>query len=140
MKIICSNDLLVPRYATPGSAGVDLCNAGDRYILYPSECKIFNTGVRLDMRDDHLVGLIFPRSGLGIKGLTLRNGTGVIDSDYQGEIKVCLWYTGQDFMIIEYGMRIAQLVFLPIHRVEFERVESFEPTERGENGIGSTGQ
>lgn len=127
---------------TPGSAGIDL-RYMDRAALFlePGERVKAPTGLCIWLQNPGLVGLIYPRSGLGSKGLVLSNLTGVIDSDYQGEIQVTLWNTSDETKVIEPGTRVAQ--YLISHRVPIEPnivTEFSSETERGSGGFGSTGQ
>lgn len=131
----------LPAYGTQGAAGLDLraCLEEPLAIL-PDECVLIPTGIALHIQDPSLCGLIFPRSGLGHKhGIILGNGVGVIDSDYQGEIKVSLWNRSKNPFRLEPFDRIAQLLLMPIEKITFSIVESFSPTERGSAGFGSTG-
>jgi dUTP pyrophosphatase len=134
-------DMLRP--ATPGSAGIDLCACVDEKItIKPGECVLIPSGIAIHIEDPQYAAFIFPRSGLGHKqGLVLGNLTGVIDSDYQGQIMVSAWNRNQnlsDCVIINPLDRIAQLVFMPVMRPNFELVESFEESVRGVGGLGST--
>jgi dUTP pyrophosphatase len=90
--------------------------------------------------DPGLAAVILPRSGLGHKnGIVLGNLVGLIDSDYQGEIKVSCWNRGREAFIIEPGARLAQMVFVPVVQAEFELVDEFDATHRGAGGFGHTG-
>ena len=131
----------IPIYQTGGAAAVDLAAAVDKAeILYPHEVKAIPTGLAMYIEDSHLCGLIVPRSGLGTKhGIVMANSTGIVDSDYQGEIVVYLKNMGAHNYTVYPGDRIAQMLFVPIQRIRFEAVESFEPTDRGDKGFGSTG-
>lgn len=141
IKTIAKAEL--PEYQTDGAAAVDLhvYPDGGRKVLPNGQTMTFRTGLKMHIEDPNIVGIIVPRSGLGIKeGIVLANGTGVIDSDYQGEIQIGLRNTGSVSRFIEEGERVAQMLFMPVFRVKFEAAESFEEeTERGEEGIGSTG-
>lgn len=143
VKVIKINDSIdLPKYQTEGAAAMDLhvYPDNDKELLPNGQSRVFRTGIKMHIADPNVVGLIVPRSGLGIKeGIVLSNGTGVIDSDYQGEIKVALQNTGVVSRYVEKGERVAQIFFVPVVKVDFEEVESFEATERGEDGIGSTG-
>lgn len=128
----------VPEYAYPGDAGLDLRVIRD-VSLEPGESQTVSTGISAAVPDG-CVGLVFPRSGLGSKGITLRNAVGVIDSGYRGEIKVALWNTTDERALIEYGTRVAQLVIVPYVRCDVKQVRHFpHETERGEKGHGSSG-
>jgi dUTP pyrophosphatase len=131
----------LPAPATDGSAGVDLraCVA-ENILLKPGETTLVPTGMAVHMADPALAAVILPRSGLGHKqGIVLGNLVGLIDSDYQGEIKVSCWNRGRDAFIIEPGARLAQMVFVPVVQVEFEVVAEFTASERGAGGFGHTG-
>jgi dUTP pyrophosphatase len=132
----------MPEYATSGSAGLDLRVCSDTPIqIAPKETKLLATGIAIYIQDPNLAAVILPRSGLGHKhGIVLGNLVGLIDSDYQGELKVSCWNRGEDFFTINPGDRIAQLVFLPILRAEFKVVNEFVATERCDGGFGSSGR
>lgn len=132
----------MPQYATIGSAGLDLRVCSDSPIqIAPQETKLLSTGIAIYIQDPNLAAVILPRSGLGHKhGIVLGNLVGLIDSDYQGELKVSCWNRGEDFFTINPGDRIAQLVFLPIVRTEFKVVDEFAVTERCDGGFGSSGR
>lgn len=130
-----------PTYATTGSAAVDLRAAVPHTTcIYPGDVKLIPTGLAMHIKDPNFCALILPRSGLGHKeGIILGNGTGLIDSDYQGEIMVSVWNRGKRApYLIHPGDRIAQMVFLPIAQVRFDIVDDFTPTDR-KGGFGSTG-
>lgn len=134
---------MMPSYATPGSAGVDLRaesipESGIR--IYPEQQFLIGTGISIHIKDQGYAGMIIPRSSMGRKGIVLGNLVGLIDSDYQGEIKVLLWNRGNDIVEIEYMDRIAQLVIVPIVQAEFNLVDEFEASARGDGGFGSTGK
>ena len=127
-----------PFYATPGSAGVDLCTTED-IELDSLERKRVWTGVSVAIPLG-FEGQVRPRSGLAYKlGLSMVNTPGTIDSDYRGEIGVILVNISNERIVLGKGERIAQLVFCPIIRAEFEVVEQLDGTQRGEGGFGSTG-
>lgn len=132
----------LPRYATEGSAGLDLSACIDVPLeLKPGATMLVPTGLAIYIQDPSLAAKILPRSGLGHKhGIVLGNLVGLIDSDYQGPLMVSLWNRSQISYMIQPGERIAQLVLIPIVRGEFELVETFEATKRGEGGFGSSGQ
>lgn len=131
----------LPEYATSGSAGLDLRACLDTaLILEPGQTELIPTGIAIHMQDQQMASVILPRSGLGHKhGIVLGNLVGLIDSDYQGQLFVSCWNRGQDSFTIEPGERIAQLVFVPVIQASFKQVESFEASERGAGGFGSTG-
>ena len=132
----------LPSYATAGSAGLDLRALTDEYVeIQPGETKLIPTGLSIYIADPNLAAVILPRSGLGHKhGIVLGNLVGLIDSDYQGPLMVSIWNRGNTPFRIEIGDRIAQLVFLPIVQAEFNIVQDFERTERGEGGFGHSGK
>jgi dUTP pyrophosphatase len=135
-------DLPLPAYATDGSAGLDLRAVLDQpHELKPGESTLIKTGLAMYIADPHLAAVILPRSGLGHKhGIVLGNLVGLIDSDYQGELMVSCWNRGQSAFTINPGERIAQLVFVPVVRAEFEMVSEFHASARGAGGFGSTGK
>ncbi len=130
-----------PEYATGGSAGLDLRACLDQPLtLAPGETELLKTGLAIHIEDPALAAMILPRSGLGHKhGIVLGNLVGLIDSDYQGELMVSCWNRGQTPFTIEVGERIAQLILVPVVQAEFELVDSFEASDRGAGGFGSTG-
>ncbi|SIP95118.1 dUTP diphosphatase [Pseudacidovorax sp. RU35E] len=133
----------LPAYATPGSAGLDLraCLA-EPLTLAPGACELIGTGLAIHLADPAYAALILPRSGLGHKhGIVLGNLVGLIDSDYQGELKVSAWNRSQTAFVIEPLERLAQLVIVPVVQARFRVVDSFDAhTERGAGGYGSTGK
>ena len=132
----------LPRYATQGSAGLDLHACIEReLILQPGQTELIPTGIAIHLADANLAAMILPRSGLGHKhGIVLGNLVGLIDSDYQGELQVSLWNRSQaDFTIAPLD-RIAQMVIVPIVQAQFELVDDFASSERGAGGFGSTGR
>lgn len=130
-------DAKQPIYATDGSACFDLHSTN--YGLVPRNGSYtFNTGLAFDIPDGHVM-LVFSRSGDGFKnGVRLVNCVGVIDSDYRGEVKVKL-RADEELKIVTKGDRIAQAMVLPVQHVFFEEVDDLSITDRGENGLGSTG-
>jgi dUTP pyrophosphatase len=131
-----------PRYATAGSAGLDLRACIDSPVLLkPGETHLVPTGMAIHLDDPGLAAMILPRSGLGHKhGIVLGNLVGLIDSDYQGQIFVSVWNRGHAAFEIEPMERIAQLVVVPVVQVDFKMVERFEASSRGAGGFGSTGK
>ena len=144
LKILHEN--CYPDYATPGSAGVDLKaaslgNGNEGFIqIFPCRQELIGTGIAIHIKDPSYAGMIIPRSGLGKKGIVLGNLVGLIDSDYQGEVKVLLWNRGSEVVRIKHMDRIAQLVIVPIVQAQFEIVQEFEQSQRGAGGFGSTGK
>lgn len=132
----------LPSYATPGSAGLDLRACIDQPIeLKPGQTELIPTGMAIHIADNAFAAVILPRSGLGHKhGIVLGNLVGLIDSDYQGQLFVSCWNRGQTAFTVNPLERIAQLVIVPVQRVDFNIVESFSASERGEGGFGSTGK
>lgn len=135
-------DFPLPAYATPGSAGLDLRAVLDTAVeLHPGETTLLPTGLAIHINDANLAAVILPRSGLGHKhGVVLGNLVGLIDSDYQGQLMVSVWNRGQTTFTIEPGERIAQMVFVPVVQAEFNLVEDFTSSERGEGGFGHSGR
>lgn len=131
----------LPEYATPGSAGMDLrACLDDTLTLQPGETQLVKTGIAIHISDPGLCATILPRSGLGHKrGLVLGNLVGLIDSDYQGPLMVSVWNRGHETQQIEPGERIAQLLILPVIQAQFEIVDDFQESERGQGGFGSSG-
>ncbi len=132
----------IPAYATPGSAGLDLRACLDAAItLEPGQTTLIPTGLAIHIGDPGLAAIILPRSGLGHKhGIVLGNLVGLIDSDYQGQLMVSCWNRGQTAFTIQPFERIAQLVIVPVVQATFRRVDSFEASDRGAGGFGSTGK
>ncbi len=132
----------LPAYATPGSAGLDLrACLQEPVTLQPNAWQLVPTGIAIYLQDPGYAALILPRSGLGHKhGIVLGNLVGLIDSDYQGQLMVSAWNRSDVAFTIEPMERIAQLVIVPVLQAEFNVVEAFEATERGEGGYGSTGK
>ncbi len=132
----------LPDYATPGSAGLDLRACLDAAItLEPNAWQLVGTGIAIHLADPGYAALILPRSGLGHKhGIVLGNLVGLIDSDYQGELKVSAWNRSSTPFVLQPMERLAQLVVVPVMQVRFNLVEEFPPSDRGEGGYGSTGK
>jgi len=131
----------LPAHATPGSAGMDLraCLA-EPLVLAAGRSELIPTGISIYVEDPGLAAVLLPRSGLGHKnGIVLGNLVGLIDSDYQGPLMVSCWNRSAMPFTINPGDRIAQLVFVPIVQVDFEVVEDFAVTLRGDGGFGSSG-
>ena len=131
-----------PKYSSPGSAGLDLRACIENiHTLNPGETFLIPTGISIYIKDPGYAGIILPRSGLGHKhGIVLGNLVGLIDSDYQGELLVSCWNRGDKVFIINPLERIAQLVIVPINQANFNLVNNFPESERGEGGFGSTGK
>lgn len=140
MKIkLLRQNVKPPEKGTDGAAAYDIFASLESAItLYPNEILKVPTGFALAIPDSQ-VGLIFPRSGLGTKGILLANGTGVVDSDYRGEVLVALRNTSDTCFKIEPQMRIAQIMFTTVDSHVFERVNELPDTVRGSGGFGSSG-
>jgi dUTP pyrophosphatase len=133
---------LLPAYATPGAAGLDLRACLDApLVLAPGEAQLVPTGLAVHIADPGLAAVILPRSGLGHKhGIVLGNLVGLIDSDYQGQLMVSCWNRGASAFTIQPLERIAQMVVVPVVQATFRRVDEFGASQRGAGGFGSTGQ
>ena len=133
---------LLPTYATHGSAAVDLRAILENTItLNPGDCELVGTGIAIYIQDPAYAAMILPRSGLGHKnGLVLGNGIGLIDSDYQGELKVSCYNRSKKPLVIEPLIRFAQLVIFPVKQVRFALVDEFKLTDRGDMGFGHSGE
>ena len=135
-------DIPLPEYATHGSAGLDLRACIESpLLLQPGESRLIPAGLAIHIEDPNLAAVLLPRSGLGHKhGIVLGNLVGLIDSDYQGQVFVSCWNRGDQPYEIQIGDRLAQMVFIPVEQVEFERVEDFAESRRAEGGFGHTGR
>ena len=131
----------MPAYATPGSAGLDLRACLDApLVLEPGQSALIPTGLSIHIGDPGLAAMLLPRSGLGHKhGIVLGNLVGLIDSDYQGPLMVSCWNRGQQTYTVQPLERVAQMVIVPVVQASFRLVESFDASERGAGGFGSTG-
>ena len=132
----------LPQIATEGSAGMDMraCIDSELTVL-PGDTLLVPTGIAIHIADKNLAAVLLPRSGLGHKhGLVLGNLTGLIDSDYQGQIFISCWNRGEKVYTISPGDRIAQMVFIPIEQVKFDVVDDFKESDRGEGGFGHSGK
>ena len=132
----------LPKYETQDSAGLDLrACLNEPLTIQPGETHLISTGMAIYIGDPNLAAVILPRSGLGHKhGLVMGNLVGLIDADYQGPLMISCWNRGQNSYTIAPGDRIAQLVFLPIARINFQLVEEFKETSRGAGGFGHSGK
>lgn len=132
----------LPRYATGGSAGMDLYACLDEHLhVDPGQTHLVPTGIAIHIGDANLAAVLLPRSGLGHKhGIVLGNLVGLIDSDYQGQIFVSVWNRGQAPFTIEPGDRICQMMFVPVVQADFDIVDDFEASHRGAGGFGHTGK
>ncbi|MDR0996119.1 MAG: dUTP diphosphatase [Zoogloeaceae bacterium] len=130
-----------PAYGSEGAAGLDLRAILDAPLtIAPGQTTFIGTGLAIHLADPGYAALILPRSGLGNRGLVLGNLVGLIDSDYQGELKISAWNRGKEDFVIEPQERIAQLVIVPVVQAAFNVVPDFAPSARGEGGFGSTGR
>jgi dUTP pyrophosphatase len=144
LKILDSrlgDSIALPHYATGGSAGLDMRACIDEAItVAPGETVLVPTGLAIHIEDNKLAAVLLPRSGLGHKhGLVLGNLTGLIDSDYQGQVFISCWNRSNKSYEVQPGERIAQMVFVPVEQVKFEIVEEFEDSSRGAGGFGHSG-
>ncbi|MFB6328665.1 deoxyuridine 5'-triphosphate nucleotidohydrolase [Pantoea deleyi] len=132
----------LPTYATSGSAGLDLRACIDDVLdIAPGTTTLVPTGLAIHIADPELAAVILPRSGLGHKhGIVLGNLVGLIDSDYQGQLMVSVWNRGQESFSLQPGDRMAQLVFVPVVQAEFNLVDDFDASLRGEGGFGHSGR
>jgi len=132
---------LLPAYATPGSAGLDLRACIDApLVLAPGDAALVATGLAIHIGTPGLAAMLLPRSGLGHKhGIVLGNLVGLIDSDYQGPLMVSCWNRGSAPYTVQPMERIAQMVIVPVVQAAFRVVDAFEVSARGAGGFGSTG-
>lgn len=135
------NEIPLPEYATPGSAGMDLrACVEDTLVIQPGKTELIPTGMAMHIADPGLAAMLLPRSGLGHKhGIVLGNLVGLIDSDYQGQLYVSCWNRSDQPFEIEVGARIAQLILVPVVQTRWQIVDDFEDSERGGGGFGHTG-
>lgn len=133
---------LLPAYATPGSAGLDLRACIDAPItLKPGTTHLIPTGLAIHVANPAYAAMILPRSGMGHKhGIVLGNLVGLIDSDYQGQLMVSTWNRGHTEFVLNPMERLAQLIIVPVLQVGFNVVEEFDISDRGTGGFGSTGK
>ena len=131
----------LPSYKTIGSSGMDLMALTDKPItILPKKSYLVPTGISVAIPKNYEIQ-IRPRSGLAAKNnISVLNTPGTIDSDYRGEIKIILFNHGSEEFLINNGDRIAQIVLMPVHKIDFEEVDNLPDTVRGEGGFGSTGR
>ena len=136
-----NKEVITPKYKTDGSSGVDLSAFLDKeVVIKPNSSELIPTGLQVAIPEE-LEIQIRPRSGLAAKeSIGVLNSPGTIDSDYRGELKIILFNHGKEDFIINNGDRIAQMVLVPIVKMEFEEVDSLPNTVRGQGGFGSTGK
>ena len=132
----------MPTHATAGSAGLDLRACLDAPLtIEPGTTHLIPTGLAIHIANPGYAAMILPRSGLGHKhGIVLGNLVGLIDSDYQGELMVSTWNRGQTAFTLNPMERLAQLIIVPVLQVGFNVVDTFDSSERGAGGFGSTGK
>ena len=136
---IVSETGILPAYETAGSSGMDLRSTVNHQLLPGKRCLI-PTGIFIELPEGY-EAQVRARSGFAVKhGIGLVNGVGTIDSDYRGEIQVCLINWGEESFEIKQGDRIAQLIISQYERIEWEEVAALEDTERGAGGFGSSGK
>ena len=136
-----NKEVTTPKYKTDGSSGVDLSAFLEKkVVIKPNSSELVPTGLQVAIPEE-LEIQIRPRSGLAAKeSIGVLNSPGTIDSDYRGELKIILFNHGKEDFIINNGDRIAQMVLVPILKMEFEEVDSLPNTVRGQSGFGSTGK
>ncbi len=136
------SDFGLPAYATRGSAGIDLRACIENPLdLEPGHSELIPTGIAIHIGDPKIAAVLVPRSGLGHKhGIVLGNLTGLIDSDYQGQLFVSCWNRSSQLFTIQPGDRIAQMVLIPVIQADFQIVDEFTSSDRGDGGFGSTGR
>ena len=136
-----SKEVITPKYKTDGSSGVDLSAFLEKeVVIKPNSSDLIPTGLQVAIPEEFEIQ-IRPRSGLAAKeSIGVLNSPGTIDSDYRGELKIILFNHGNKDFIINNGDRIAQMVLVPILKMEFEEVDSLPDTVRGQGGFGSTGK
>ena len=136
-----NKEVITPKYKTDGSSGVDLSAFLEKkVVIKPNSSELIPTGLQVAIPEE-LEIQIRPRSGLAAKeSIGILNSPGTIDSDYRGELKIILFNHSDKDFIINNGDRIAQMVLVPIVKMEFEEVDSLPDTVRGQGGFGSTGK
>ena len=136
-----NKEVITPKYKTDGSSGVDLSAFLEKkVVIKPNSSELIPTGLQVAIPEEFEIQ-IRPRSGLAAKeSIGVLNSPGTIDSDYRGELKIILFNHGKEDFIINNGDRIAQMVLVPILKMEFEEVDSLPDTVRGRSGFGSTGK
>lgn len=141
IKLLRDN-VIMPSYATEGSAAIDLRSAADSdIVIAPGERKLIPTGIAISPETSGVVAILCARSGLSSKfGIALANGIGVIDSDYRGEISAALINNSDTPYTVTVGERIAQLMFMPVLAAKLIETDDLDKTERGAGGFGSTGK
>lgn len=139
VKIRTAPGVSLPKRATEGAAGYDICAHSTYIVIEPGERASIPTGIFLEIPPGY-EGQVRSRSGLALKrGIIVANAPGTVDSDFRGELRVILLNTTRGHFAVRKGERIAQLVFAKVEHPTFEQVEELSTTERGNNGFGSTG-
>ena len=135
-----SKEVILPKYETDGSSGLDLAACIDKKIeIKPGKSEIIPTGLAVAIPKNFEIQ-IRPRSGLAAKNqISVLNTPGTIDADYRGELKIILINLSDKSFIVEKGLRIAQMVLCPVVKAKLKEVDSLDVTERGLGGFGSTG-
>tara|TARA_Y100000816_G_C25842335_1_gene440178 strand:- start:175 stop:624 length:450 start_codon:yes stop_codon:yes gene_type:complete len=141
LKILDKKLSSLPNFSTEGSAGLDLrASLTSSLLVKANSVELIPTGISIYIEDKNFAAIILPRSGLGHKnGIVLGNLVGLIDSDYQGELKISCWNRSTEDYIIQPYDRIAQLVFINVHQPKFDIVKDFNESLRGKDGFGSSG-
>mgnify|MGYP004563263885 FL=1 len=141
VKVVNKSNHRLPEYATIGSAGMDIkANISEPVVLKPLRRELIPTGLYMQIPTGYEVQ-IRPRSGLACKYcITVVNAPGTIDSDYRGEVKVCLINLSDTPFVVNPGERIAQAVLNKVEKIEWNEVAELDETERGEGGFGHTGK
>jgi dUTP pyrophosphatase len=136
------NEFPMPHYATDGAAGMDMrACIPEALEIAPGETQLIPSGLAMHIEEPGLAAMLLPRSGLGHRhGIVLGNLVGLIDSDYQGQVFISVWNRGRESFTVQPGERIAQMVIVPVVHAEFEVVDEFTESERGEGGFGHTGR
>jgi dUTP pyrophosphatase len=131
-------DALLPRYAHPGDAGLDLF-ASEQAELAPGQTRLVRTGISIEL-PEHTEAQVRPRSGLALKhAITVLNSPGTVDAGYRGEVGVILINHGHERFVVEKGMKIAQMLIKPVITVDVQEADELSATRRGDGGFGSTG-
>lgn len=139
MKVMCEGKL--PTYGTEFSAGMDIyCNNEEDIVIKKNEMKKIPTGLKVEIPEGYF-GAIFPRSSTGTKlNIMLANTTGIIDSDYRGEISLFLVNIGEKDVIIKKNDRLCQMILIPYVKANLIKSDNLQESKRGEGGFGSTGK
>lgn len=141
VKVVREEGVVLPKYETEGSAGLDVrANIKEPIVLKSLERVLIPTGLKVAIPEGYEIQ-VRPRSGLAIKhGITMLNSPGTVDSDYRGELKVIAVNLSNESYTIEPNERIAQLVLNKVEQIDFVEVAELDETERGEGGFGHTGK